>query len=109
MKCEETKSKISFLPKGELLFDERQKVLNHLHSCSHCNKEYQDYLRMFYLIDKQADINIPNNILEDFSNGIMNQVKNSNKTKYRINKMIWYAAAAVLIFIFIIPFFQHQE
>jgi len=109
MKCEEAKSKISFLPKGELPFDDRQKVLNHLQSCLQCNKEYHEYLRMFYLIDKQVDINIPENTLEEFSSDVMKQVKISKQNKFQINRRIWYAAAAVIVFILIIPLFHFPE
>ena len=109
MKCEETKSKISFLPKGELPFDERQTVLNHVQNCSLCKNEYQEYLRMFYLIDKQFDIRVPDKILEDFSSDVMNQVKSPKQKNSRMKKIIWYAAAAVFIFIFLIPLFQQEE
>ena len=109
MKCEEAQSHISFLPKGELPFDERQNIMDHIRDCSECKNEYQKYLRMFYLIDKQIDIRVPNNILENFSSDIMDQVKSSKQKKKPTKTIIWYAAAAVIIFVTVIPLFQKNE
>jgi hypothetical protein len=106
MRCDEAILKITFLPKGELPFEERQKTINHLHSCANCNKEYQEYLRMFYLINKQDQVKIPEKIFTDFSLEIMDKIENTGQIKFPISRISWYAAAAAIILMFIFILYQ---
>ena len=51
----------------------------------------------------------PENILDDFSSDVMEQVKNSIQKKSRKKAIFWYAAAAVFIFVFLMPLFQPEK
>jgi hypothetical protein len=100
MKCSAYNSKLPFLPKGELPYEEQLAIKKHIESCAHCLKDYQEYLRMFYLIDKQVESTIATDILKDFSADVMEKIDNTNQNKYK--HIIWYAAAAIIIFMLVL-------
>lgn len=110
MKCEDVNSNLSKLPKGELTYEKRQVILDHLQSCKECNEEYQQYLRMFYLIDKQPKITIPANILESFSKEVAEKIEEKEPNIFQFRRFVWYVAAAILLVILALnPFWQTEN
>lgn len=87
MNCENYTSKIAALVKNELLLEEQVDTQQHLRMCEACRAEYHEYLKFFYLIDREK-YNSGTQVRPDLN------LKVINKTSY---KYYWYSAAAVLI------------
>ncbi|MFC2088218.1 hypothetical protein ACFLSX_01325 [Calditrichota bacterium] len=109
MTCDKIKSQLSFIPRGELAYDDRVLILNHLYNCTQCNNEYQQYLRMFFLIDKYQHTSVPPSILDGFSNQVVEKVENNKFKEVKSKYILLYAAAAILLVaIFFNPFTQNK-
>lgn len=110
MTCDKVKSQLSFLPRGETAYTKRLQLFDHLQNCVQCRAEYHQYLKMFYLVDKNNHLKVPYDIMDRFSEEVMNKVDTPELKKLKLKNYFIYATAAAILIItfFFNPFIKNN-
>lgn len=99
MTCDSIHEKIPQLIRRELTGFDRVPIINHLHQCSECLKEYRNFLKMYYSIDWEiVSSPVPLPAL-DVYNPTPEPIQHGHPGFRFFRTRSFYATAAVLILI----------
>ena len=109
MTCEEILDVIPAFANKEVNGEERIRIKNHLISCQNCREKYFLQLKLNYSIDRESVFDTSPELAGNFKSEILDIIAEQKKERIkRLNPWVWYAAAAILIIVFMVGRFTVQ-
>jgi hypothetical protein len=98
MNCKEYQDQIPSFIKKECDGEKRILIKNHLKVCDDCRSTYLSQVKLFYIVDREEILAPVPDISLAFNQEVFEGIDQTSDNKSHLStRLIWYAAAAILI------------